>query len=49
MKLSGLLHGLILRPGNRIAIQIDKPGLIGEDYVLDIRPDKRPKIQVSSP
>jgi hypothetical protein len=47
VKLSGLFHGLVLRPGDRITIEIDKPGFVSADYVLEIRAERRPKITSS--
>jgi hypothetical protein len=47
VKLSGLFHGLVLRPGDRITIEIDKPGFVSADYVLEIRAERRPRITSS--
>jgi hypothetical protein len=44
VNLSGLFHGLVLRPGTRITIEIDKPGFVTAEYVLEIRADRSPKI-----
>jgi PKD domain len=44
VKLTGLFRGLILGPGARVTIEIDKPGFAGADYGLQIRRHMRPRI-----